>query len=121
MTQLIIIIFLIAVYNGFIINWKLNKDGKAAQWSRYWHFVGGLIRVFLAFCLLNFWDATAILLMHWLFYDMIINYLRGLDLFYSGSVQSGTGSLIDRLFTKKTILILKFVSLLCGITLLILT
>ena len=121
MIQLVIIIFLIAIYNALVINWKVNKDGKSSKWSKYWHFVGGLIRIFLAFSLVNFWDAIAILMMHWMFYDMIINYLRGLDLFYSGSVQSGTGSLIDRLFTKKTILILKFVSLLCGITLLILT
>ena len=121
MIQLVIIILLIAIYNGLIINWKLNKDGKSAQWSKYWHLVGGLIRVFLAFLLVNFWHAIAILMMHWIFYDMIINYLRDLDLFYSGSVQSGTGSTIDRLFTKKTILILKFVSLLCGIIILILT
>ena len=114
------LIILIAIYNGLIINWRCNYQGKAALWNKAWHFVGGLIRCSIAFFLVDWKTAIAILLMHWLVYDAIINLIRGKSFFYEGSASTGTGSGIDRYLSSEFSIILKSLAFLTGLLILIL-
>ena len=118
--KIAILLILIAIYNGLIINWRTNYLQKSEMWNKLWHFTGGLIRVCMAFFLLDWIDAIAILLMHWIVYDAIMNLVRGKAIFYDGSASSGTGSIIDRFLSNQTSIILKALAFLTGLLILIL-
>lgn len=113
------LLILISIYNGLIINWRCNYQNKSKLWSKYWHFVGGLLRVCFVFFLIDWKTAISILLMHWLFYDGIINLIRGKSFFYDGSVVTGTGSTIDEILSNDLSIILKTFSFLIGLLILI--
>ena len=118
--KIAILLILIAIYNGLIINWRTNYLQKAELWNKLWHFTGGLIRCCVAFFFLDCIDAIAILLMHWIVYDALMNIIRGKAIFYEGSQTSGTGSIIDRLLSNQTSIILKAFAFLTGLLILIL-
>lgn len=115
------LLILIAIYNGLIINWRCNYQNKSELWSKYWHFVGGLLRCSFAFLFTDLKTAIAILLIHWIFYDGIINLIRGKSFFYEGSIISGTGSTIDKMLSNDLSNILKILSFLIGLLILILS
>ena len=114
-----ILIILISIYNGFIINWRCNYQNKSELWSKYWHFVGGLLRCSFAFLFTDWKTAIAILLIHWIFYDGIINLIRGKSFLYEGSVVTGTGSTIDEMLSNDLSIILKCLSFIAGLLILI--
>ena len=113
------LLILIAIYNGLIINWRCNYKNKSELWSKYWHFVGGLLRCSIAFLFTDWKTAIAIMLIHWIFYDGIINLIRGKYIFYEGSASSGTGSTIDKLLNNDLSIILKSISFISGLLILI--
>ena len=114
-----ILIILISIYNGFIINWRCNYQNKAEFWNKAWHFVGGLLRCSFAFLFTDWKTAIAILLIHWIFYDGIINLIRGKSFLYEGSVVTGTGSTIDEMLSNDLSIILKCLSFIAGLLILI--
>ena len=113
------LLILIAIYNGLIINWRCNYQNKSELWSKYWHFVGGLLRCSFAFLFTDLKTAISILLIHWIFYDGIINLIRGKSFFYEGSVITGTGSTIDKMLSNDLSNILKILSFFTGLLILI--
>jgi hypothetical protein len=117
--KIVFLLILIAIYNGLIINWRCNYQNKSELWSKYWHFVGGLLRCSIAFLFTDWKIAIAILIMHWIVYDCIINLIRGKELFYEGSASSGTGSTIDKLLSNNLSIFLKLISFITGLLMLI--
>ena len=113
------LLILIAIYNGLIINWRCNYQNKSELWSKYWHFVGGLLRCSIAFLFTDWKTAISILLIHWIFYDGIINLIRGKSFLYEGSVVTGTGSTIDKMLSNDLSIILKLISFISGLLILI--
>lgn len=117
--KLSVLLILIAIYNGLIINWRCNYQNKSELWSKYWHFVGGLLRCSIAFLFTDWKTAIAIMLIHWIFYDGIINLIRGKSFLYEGSVVTGTGSTIDEMLSNDLSIILKIISFISGLLILI--
>lgn len=117
--KLSVLLILIAIYNGLIINWRCNYQNKSELWSKYWHFVGGLLRCSIAFLFTDWKTAIAIMLIHWIFYDGIINLIRGKSFLYEGSVVTGTGSTIDKMLSNDLSIILKLISFISGLLILI--
>lgn len=95
---ILLIILLLAVWNGLVIEWKLK-----GKYSKQWHMAGGLIRALLiGLVYINsgiYWALGAAFL-SWLPYNMIINLLMGNGLFYLSD--KGIDGWIKRLI-KRTI------------------
>jgi len=105
----------IALYNVAIIKWGTGQGKKDLQ-TRLWHLFGWLVRALPAFFIIwFFWGkwleiiGFCLIYTHlgWTMFDGVVNWGRGLNFFYQGSKESGTGSWIDRNIRKNAILITK--------------
>jgi hypothetical protein len=105
-----------AFYNFAIIKWGTGSGSEKVRSSKLWHFLGWSVRALPAiFIVWLFWGewlqiiGFCLLYVHlaWTLYDGVLNWTRGLNFFYQGSHQSGTGSWIDRHLKKNAILFIK--------------
>jgi hypothetical protein len=101
---LLIILILIAIWNGMVINWKTayNED-KALKISKQWHKVGLVIRflivALIAYTTLNVYWIVGSVLLSWFGYNIIINLVRGMKWYYLSD--SGIDGIIKKLFNCK--------------------
>ena len=110
-------ILALSLYNVAIIKWGTGEGSRDWQ-SRLWHAYGALVRaipaIFICWFFYGEWLRIlgfCLIYLHlgWTMYDGVINWGRGLNFFYQGSKASGTGSWIDRTFSKYGLLIAKLV------------
>ena len=116
-------ILTLSLYNVYIIKWGTGVGDPSLQ-MRLWHIFGWIVRfipvVFIAWMLWGQWFKIigfAMIYLHlgWTMYDGVMNWGRGLNFFYQGSKESGTGSWIDRNIGRYGILITKLVILLATV------
>jgi len=91
------VMILFAVWQGGVINWKLNENSRGPGWSKFWHAIGWAIRLTLQVILLlltieNKFGIVNILLfqflafnIQWTIYDLVINSMRPTSLWYIDS------------------------------------
>jgi len=106
--------FYFSLFMGMVLRWHLHPDPVKKQRAGYlWHGIAALIRIgvpilFIPVYFVVDWHIlTAFLLgfvwLNWVWWDAICNLSRPLEgnffqrFFYSGTVSSGTTSIIDRL------------------------
>lgn len=95
---LILILALTAYWNGLVINWKQNKNGKEVYYSKLWHSVGLMIRIIILVLMMinfNIYFLIGGVILSSILYNMIINLTMGSKLFYIGRT-----STIDKLIRK---------------------
>ena len=107
--------FYFAAFMGMVLRWRLHPDPVKSNRAGYiWHGIAALIRLGIpvlfipVYFVVDWHIMTAFLIafvwMNWVGWDAMCNLLRPLEgsffqrFFYSGTVKSGTTSLIDRLF-----------------------
>ena len=101
----ILLLLLIAIYNGLIIQWFNNKNKESQnKYSVLWHITGWLIRLFIILLFPIKYLALS-LFIGWSCYNYIINLILNKPLFYVGN------TFIDK-YLNKTIQIIIDVSLL---------
>ena len=81
-------IILLAVYNGLFISWQQNTNNLADKWSKYWHFLGRVLILSIAFEIiflhhfyLGFGLIAGILTLFnlsWTIWNLVINITRKL-------------------------------------------
>lgn len=76
---------LFSIFNGFVINWKLNKNNK--DWSVRWHGTGLFIHAIMVAMLYLaggwIWGLVGLVTV-WLLHNIIIALLMGQRWFYVG-------------------------------------
>lgn len=120
-------ILALSLYNVAIIKWGTGVGDRSFQ-SRLWHLYGWVVRfipvLFIAWFLWGDWlkilgFCLVYLHLGWTMYDGVINLGRGLNFFYQGSKESGTGSWIDRNIGRYGLLITKLIIFLATVAYLI--
>ncbi len=123
----ILFIILISAYNGYFLKWAQNGFHKL--YGKIWHNIGAFIRVMVIAIIFtnsfNTIDINAILkvisvlLISWMPYDYIINYIRFKKLFYDASDDTGTTSQTDILLNGWKYYLSQVLSLISGIVILV--
>lgn len=129
MKVVISILFIISIsaYNGYFLKWAQNGFHKF--YNKIWHNIGAFIRVLVISIIFtnsfNTIDLNAIinivsvLLISWMPYDCIINYIRFNKLLYDASASTGTVSQIDILLNGWKYYLSQVVALVSGIVILV--
>ena len=109
----IIILLLLAFYNGLMIQWFNNKNKpEAKEYSNAWHVVGWFIRLFVIISLPIKFIPLGIFV-GWSCYNYLINLILDKPMFYVGT----TG--VDQFLTSKKQIFIDLTLLLISIIFLI--